>query len=119
MCSSDLSQQGGDDAANLVTLCVGHHQQGLHEGRIRCFGSAPDCLWWDMGVKPGGKPLARYFGDSLVRRRPFVPVAPAEHVVARPTDVGARPVDVGVRPARVSIPRGFPDAGIAPRAWGL
>ena len=70
------SQQGGDDAVNLVTLCVGHHQQGLHEGHIRCFGRAPDGLWWDIGVKPGGEPLARYFGDTLVTRRPFVPAAP-------------------------------------------
>jgi len=66
------SQQGGDESANLVTLCVGHHQQGLHEGRIRCFGRAPDGLWWDLGVKPGGEPLTRYFGDRLVKRRPFV-----------------------------------------------
>jgi hypothetical protein len=70
------SQQGNDDAGNLVTLCVGHHQQGLHEGHIRCFGKAPDGLWWDIGVKPGGQPLARYFGDRMVRRRPFVPAEP-------------------------------------------
>jgi hypothetical protein len=69
------SRQGGDEAENLVTLCVGHHQQGLHEGHIRCFGRAPDGLWWDLGVKLGAEPLARYYGDRLVKRRPFVPVA--------------------------------------------
>ena len=68
------SHQGDNDEGNLVTLCVGHHQQGLHEGRIRCFGKAPDGLWWDLGVKAGGDPLARYFGERLVRRRPFVPL---------------------------------------------
>jgi hypothetical protein len=67
------SQQGTDDTANLVTLCVGHHQQGLHEAHLRCFGSAPDALWWDLGVRPGREPLTRYFGDRLVKRRPFVP----------------------------------------------
>jgi len=74
------SQQGSDFAENLVTLCVGHHQQGLHEGRIRCFGTAPDALWWDMGVKPGADPLAMYFGDRRVYRRPFVPVESALHL---------------------------------------
>ncbi|OLE65784.1 MAG: hypothetical protein AUG03_03010 [Acidobacteria bacterium 13_1_20CM_2_68_14] len=102
------SQQGGDDAANLVTLCVGHHQQGLHEGRIRCFGRAPDALWWDMGVKPGGEPLARYFGDRLVKRGPFVPVAPAEHVVARavalPQHVGAPAGRLFTPAPRVAVP---------------
>jgi hypothetical protein len=67
------SQQGADYAANLVTLCVGHHQDGLHAARIRCFGSAPDALWWDLGARPGREPLARYFGDRLVTQRPFVP----------------------------------------------
>ncbi len=76
------SRQGGNDAENLVTLCVGHHQQGLHEGRIRCFGTAPDGLWWDLGVKPGGEPLARYFGDRMVKRRPFFSVAPVPRDVA-------------------------------------
>ncbi|MGH9749192.1 MAG: hypothetical protein ACRD6R_04630, partial [Candidatus Polarisedimenticolia bacterium] len=78
------SRQGGDDAPNLVTLCVGHHQQGLHQNHIRCFGSAPDALWWDLGVRPGREPLARYFGDRLVRRRPFVP---ARRAVERPARV--------------------------------
>ncbi len=70
------SQQGGDDEANLVALCVGHHQQGLHEGHIRCFGQAPDDLWWDLGVRPGREPLTRCFGDRLVSRRPFIRTVP-------------------------------------------
>ena len=86
------SQQGSNDAANLVTLCVGHHQQGLHEDHIRCFGRAPDALWWDLGVRPGREPLARYFGDRLVKRRPFVPAVRA----------GARPARVESAAAPVS-----------------
>jgi hypothetical protein len=96
------SQQGGDEEGNLVTLCVGHHQQGLHEGRIRCFGKAPDGLWWDLGVKSGGDPLARYFGDMLVGRRPFVPlaspmrdVAHLQRVVEPPPRVASSPADTG------------------------
>jgi hypothetical protein len=84
------SQQGGDDPANLVTLCVGHHQQGLHAGHIRCFGRAPHGLWWDMGVRPGGEgePLARYFGDRLVEPRPLVSVAPPQRVASATTAGG-------------------------------
>jgi len=105
------SQQGCDDAANLVTLCVGHHQQGLHEGRIRCFGRAPDGLWWDMGVRPGGEPLVRYFGDRLVGRRPFIPVIafpravrPPVRVAASPASVAAPPAAVAASPASVAAP---------------
>jgi hypothetical protein len=60
------SQGGGDEEANLVTLCVGHHQQGVHEGRVRCRGRAPGGLWWELGVRPDSPPLARYFGDLLL-----------------------------------------------------
>ncbi len=70
------SQQGSDDDENLVTLCVGHHQEGLHAGRVRCFGRAPESLWWDLGVRPDGEPLVRYFGETIVTsRRPYVPRA--------------------------------------------
>jgi len=64
------SHQGSDLDDNLVTLCVGHHQQGLHGGLLSCSGSAPDHLWWELGLRPGGEPLVRYFGDSIVSRRP-------------------------------------------------
>ena len=65
------SQQGSDDEENLVTLCVGHHEE-LHAGHLRCLGRAPDSLWWDLGVRRGGEPLVRYFGERVVGRRPFV-----------------------------------------------
>jgi hypothetical protein len=72
------SQQGNDEEDNLVTLCIGHHQEGLHAGHVRCFGRAPDALWWDLGVRPGGEPLVRYFGERVVTRRPPVALpAPA------------------------------------------
>ncbi|HKB07943.1 MAG TPA: HNH endonuclease, partial [Candidatus Polarisedimenticolia bacterium] len=68
------SQQGTDDDDNLVTLCVGHHQQGVHAGRLRCFGRAPGFLWWDLGIRPGGEPLVRYFAETIVTRRPNIPL---------------------------------------------
>jgi hypothetical protein len=59
------SHQGDDDEGNLVTLCVGHHQAGLHQGRIGCSGRAPDALWWELGRRQGAPPLARYFGERI------------------------------------------------------
>lgn len=59
------SHQGDDDEGNLVALCIGHHQAGLHQMKIRCSGRAPDALWWELGVRPDGPPLARYFGDKV------------------------------------------------------
>jgi hypothetical protein len=71
------SRQGSDDEGNLVTLCIGHHQQGVHEGRISCVGRAPAALWWDLGRRPAGEPLIRYFGERVVTRRPCVQTRPA------------------------------------------
>jgi len=63
------SHSGSDDAGNLVTLCVGHHQAGVHDNLIRCYGRAPDAIWWEFGVRPDGPPLVRYFGDRIVSAR--------------------------------------------------
>jgi hypothetical protein len=61
------SRGGTDDDSNLVTLCVGHHQRGIHDGLIRCSGAAPDDLWWELGVRAPGPPLMRTHGDRIVR----------------------------------------------------
>ncbi|OLC53413.1 MAG: hypothetical protein AUH92_06110 [Acidobacteria bacterium 13_1_40CM_4_69_4] len=60
------SHQGDDEEDNLVTLCIGHHQAGVHGRLIRCAGRAPDALWWDLGVRSDGPPLVRYFGERIV-----------------------------------------------------
>ena len=44
------SHGGGDDDANLVSLCVAHHLHGVHAGWIRVEGRAPDGLVWEIGV---------------------------------------------------------------------
>jgi len=61
------SRGGGSKDSNLVTLCVGHHQRGIHDGRVRCNGTAPDDLWWELGLRPSGPPLLRCRGDRIIK----------------------------------------------------
>jgi hypothetical protein len=58
---------GGSGAlSNLVTLCAFHHLRGVHAGRIRVRGRAPDGLRFELGVRPGRAPLVVYrSGDRL------------------------------------------------------
>jgi hypothetical protein len=52
---------GGSDAFdNRVTLCAFHHQRCLHAGLLRVRGRAPDALVFELGLRPGAPPLARY-----------------------------------------------------------
>jgi hypothetical protein len=44
---------GGDELANLTTLCAAHHHRAVHAGVIRIRGRAPDRLVFEM-------PLVRY-----------------------------------------------------------
>jgi hypothetical protein len=83
---------GSDAPANLVTLCAFHHQRCLHAGLLRLRGSAPGGLVFELGLRPGGEPLARYrSGDVLAdpgdADAPELLVGPprdAEHASARP-----------------------------------
>jgi hypothetical protein len=63
------SQGGSDDAANLVTVCFDHHIHGIHGGVIRCSGTAPDWVVWELGVEAGREPIAVYLGDEVVEGR--------------------------------------------------
>jgi len=58
---------GGSDALeNRVTLCAFHHLRGVHGGRLRCVGRAPDGLTWEIGIRPGVSPRFLYrSGDVL------------------------------------------------------
>ena len=82
------SHSGTDDDGNLVTLCVGHHQAGVHDNRIRCYGRAPDAVWWELGVRPDGPPLVSYFGDRIVSAPTAAQVAAqaAAHASTSPHD---------------------------------
>ncbi len=45
------SQGGPDEEWNLVSLCAFHHLRGIHGGRIRSTGRAPDELIWEVGLR--------------------------------------------------------------------
>ena len=42
------SQGGSDDESNLTSLCAAHHLRGIHMGRLRVTGKAPDQLKWEV-----------------------------------------------------------------------
>jgi hypothetical protein len=57
---------GGSDApANRITLCAFHHLRCLHAGLLRVQGRAPDGLVFELGVRPGAPPLARYGSGDI------------------------------------------------------
>jgi hypothetical protein len=60
------SQGGADAPANLITLCAFHHQRCLHAGLLRLRGSAPGALVFELGLRPGREPLARYRSGDLL-----------------------------------------------------
>ena len=45
------SQGGTDDEWNLVSLCAAHHLHGIHGGRIRLTGRAPEALVWEFDLR--------------------------------------------------------------------
>jgi hypothetical protein len=44
------SAGGGDELANLTTLCAWHHQRGVHAGLIQIRGAAPGRLIFELPV---------------------------------------------------------------------
>jgi len=39
---------GSDDPSNLISVCAAHHLRGIHVGRLRVTGKAPDELKWEV-----------------------------------------------------------------------
>jgi hypothetical protein len=68
---------GGSHApANRVTLCAFHHHRCLHAGRLRLWGRAPNQLVFELGVRAGAVPLARYrSGDVALPARAADPAS--------------------------------------------
>jgi len=60
------SEGGSDDPSNLVTLCAWHHREGVHGGRIRCWGRAPDRLHFALGLREGRPPLLVYGPGEVI-----------------------------------------------------
>jgi hypothetical protein len=63
--------RGGTNARdNRVTVCAWHHLRGIHGGRVRAHGIAPDAVTWQLGCRPAGAPLMVAIGDSYVSGAP-------------------------------------------------
>jgi hypothetical protein len=63
--------RGGDHARdNRVTLCAWHHLRGIHAGRVRAWGRAPDAVHWELGTRCDGPPLACLVGERYVEVTP-------------------------------------------------
>lgn len=68
------SAGGSDDPGNRITLCAFHHQRCLHAGWLRVRGRAPDDLVFELGLRPGAQPLARYRSGDVDLPAGGVPV---------------------------------------------
>jgi hypothetical protein len=60
------SAGGPDTLENQTTLCAFHHLRGVHADVVRISGRAPDELWYELGARPDGAPLARYRSGDRV-----------------------------------------------------
>jgi len=61
--------RGGDNARdNRVAVCAWHHLRGIHGGRLRAWGEAPDGITWELRVRAGREPLLRLAGDRYAAR---------------------------------------------------
>jgi hypothetical protein len=78
------SAQGTDDLENRITLCAFHHLRGVHAGLLRCVGRSPDGLRWELGIRPGRKPLATYWSGDIQVPAPRRRILPAPRVPMGP-----------------------------------
>ena len=61
--------RGGDNARdNRVAVCAAHHLHGIHAGRVRAWGTAPDGITWELGTRPRRPALLRLEGDRYAAR---------------------------------------------------
>jgi hypothetical protein len=69
---------GGSDAlANRTTLCAWHHLRGVHENRVRCRGSAPAGLRFELGLRPDKPPLLAYTAGERLAAPRFSSASPS------------------------------------------
>jgi hypothetical protein len=60
------SAGGSDDLGNRTTLCAWHHLRGVHAGTVRCTGTAPGRLRFELGLRRGRAPLVAYVSGDRV-----------------------------------------------------
>jgi len=60
------SRGGGHARDNRITVCAWHHLRGIHQGRVRAWGTAPDAVTWELGTRPGQPPLLTLRGDRYM-----------------------------------------------------
>ncbi len=63
------SRGGGNARDNRITVCAWHHLRGIHQGRVRAWGTAPDDVTWELGLRSGCAPLLRLHGDEYLVER--------------------------------------------------
>ncbi len=62
------SRGGGNEMANLTTVCWSHHLEGIHRGLVSVSGRAPDQLVWELGPRSGEPPVLAASGDRVLAR---------------------------------------------------
>jgi hypothetical protein len=62
------SAGGPDTPDNLVTMCAGHHRGVIHKGYGSVEGRAPQALRWELGKRPGRKPLLTLRGEKIISK---------------------------------------------------
>src|SRR5207247_1682052 len=60
------SRGGGNARDNRITVCAWHHLRGIHQGRVRAWGTAPDAITWQLGCRPGQPALLTLEGDEYL-----------------------------------------------------
>jgi hypothetical protein len=53
------SHGGSDEESNLTSICAAHHLRGIHMGRLRVTGTAPDNLHWEVVSPPDDGPATQ------------------------------------------------------------
>jgi hypothetical protein len=61
------SAGGSNDESNRTTLCAWHHLRGVHAGRVRVTGQAPEGLRFELGLRAGRPPLLSHQPSSTFR----------------------------------------------------
>src|SRR5438128_2419796 len=60
------SRGGGNARDNRITVCAWHHLRGIHQGRVRAWGTAPDAVTCELGTRPGQPALVTLQGDRYL-----------------------------------------------------